>query len=387
MQTHIPLPKTIGRAQVMLASLKDAVIAADLNQRIDYLNPVAEYLTGWRYEEANGLPLQQIFQVISESNGKYIADLMQNNTDGFANDAILVSRDGTHRAIELSAAKLVDPQHTPSEVGIVVIFHDISRRRRLEYQLLQQTEALMAAKEAAESANRAKSEFLAKISHELRTPLNAIIGYSELLGEEAKTGNVSSLIHDLERIHSSGRYLLTLVEDLLDFSKLNAGQMALLHKCIDFEKLCLDIKAMMAPLLIPRNNQLHIQIGCQPLPNSFYSDPVRLQQILFNLLINANKFTYDGTITLYIDYLADQQQLVFQVIDTGKGIPKEALPDLFQPFYQVEPGLIAKQPGGAGLGLAICKSLCQLMGGNIEVRSVLGQGSVFQVKLPLIRHP
>lgn len=376
-----PLLKTIGRAQATLASLKNAVISTDVDRRIDYLNAVAEQLTGWQHDEAQGLPLQQVFQVINESNGKSIADMMQNNIDGFANDAILISRDGTQRAIELSAAKIMDTQQGQPDGGMVVIFHDISRRRQLEHQLLQQAEDLMIAKEIAETANRVKSEFLAKISHELRTPLNAIIGYSELLEEEAKTGELSSLIFDLEKIQLSGRYLLTLVEDLLDFSKLNAGQIALRNEVINFKSLCFEIESMIVPLLVQSNNQL--RLNCKNLPVAFWADPVRLRQILFNLLTNANKFTKNGLITLQANYNLEHQTMTFAISDTGKGIAAEHLPHLFKPFYQVEHSPTSKQ-GGAGLGLAICKNLCQLMGGGIEVDSAEGQGSTFIVQLPLM---
>ena len=252
--------------------------------------------------------------------------------------------------------------------------NEIAERKIIERDLL-------AAKEAAEAASRAKSMFLANMSHELRTPLNAIIGYSELLQEEAGATAHKALIPDLVRIHGSGKHLLRLIGDVLDLSKIDAG-----HMSVDLEDVTvgslLDDVAGTAELLAHKNHN-RFQIICADRDAVMYVDPLRFRQSLLNLLANAAKFTEHGQVSLRVQRGVKQGQEGFDwtVADTGIGIPPGQIDKLFKSFSQVD-GSNARNYGGTGLGLAISQRLCQMMGGEITVESELGRGSRFSIHLP-----
>jgi signal transduction histidine kinase/DNA-binding response OmpR family regulator len=241
---------------------------------------------------------------------------------------------------------------------------------------------LTVAKEAAEQANRTKSAFLANMSHELRTPLNAIIGYSEMLQEEAEErAQAAMFVPDLQKIHTAGKHLLALINDVLDLSKIEAGKMELYLESFDLRALVKDVESTITPLV--EKNQNVIEVRCPDDVGVMYADVTRVRQVLFNLLSNAGKFTERGRVILEVEAgsVADEDSVFFKVSDSGIGISPEQQARLFQAFTQADTSTSRKY-GGTGLGLVISQRFCQMMGGDIGVESELGRGSTFTVRLP-----
>ena len=248
----------------------------------------------------------------------------------------------------------------------------------LERRVAERTAELAVAKERAETADRFKSAFLATMSHELRTPLNSIIGFTGILIQELPGPLNAEQRKQLEMVRESSRHLLALITDVLDISKIEAGQLVVHGEPFDLRASIMKVLGIVKPLAEKRH--LTLQADLAAATGSLFSDPRRIEQILLNLLTNAIKFTEEGTVTLGVE--KDEASVRFSVADTGIGINPENLNKLFQPFQQVDSGL-TRQHEGTGLGLAICQRLAGLLGGKIEVTSALGKGSVFTLTLPL----
>jgi signal transduction histidine kinase len=248
-------------------------------------------------------------------------------------------------------------------------------------------ERLRKAMEEAERSNRQKSVFLAKMSHQLRTPLNAVIGYSEMLLEDAKE-NEDEQIADLQRINSAGKHLLSLVTDVLDMSKIESNKTDLTIQPFHLNDFIDDVVATGRSLVISNGNEFIVER--EPGLGIVISDETRLRQAVLNLLSNAGKFTKNGRIMLSAGRQADHGDdwIVLAVSDTGIGISQENLQKLFKDFNQADPSTASKY-GGTGLGLALSRHFCRMMGGNIDVQSELGRGSRFTIRIPayLEQHP
>jgi signal transduction histidine kinase len=260
------------------------------------------------------------------------------------------------------------------ELGtLAAAFNDMASRLREALQ--HEAEA----RQAAEKANQAKSSFLANMSHELRTPLNAILGYAEMLAEEAEDLGQRNFLPDLQRIRSAGTHLLTLINEVLDLSKIEAGKMTVLVEPIDVPELASEVIATVGPLAQKNDNRLQLEVGGDP--GLLHADATKLRQALYNLLSNASKFTSAGVITLRAWEDAARELFHFEVADTGIGMTETQLSRIFDEFTQAEL-TTSKKYGGTGLGLSISRKFARLMGGDLTASSRPGKGSTFHLVLP-----
>ena len=253
----------------------------------------------------------------------------------------------------------------------------------LEHTVAQRTEELKHAMEAAEGANRAKSGFLANMSHELRTPMNAIIGYSEMLMEDAEEEGNQAAADDLAKIHSAGRHLLSLINDVLDISKIEAGKMDLYLETFEIAALVEGVVSTIDALIKTNDNRLTVEVD--PSLGSMHADATKVRQALFNLLSNAAKFTHAGEIRLRVEgeEVDGERWIQMSVSDSGIGIPPEKIDHVFEEFSQADDST-TRDYGGTGLGLSISRRFCQMMNGDISVTSVVGEGSRFEIRLPAL---
>jgi two-component system, sensor histidine kinase and response regulator len=267
--------------------------------------------------------------------------------------------------------------------------HEVRTRQEAEDEARNTTAAMSAVvaelrvtQRQAETATRAKSEFLASMSHELRTPLNAIILYSELLQEEAKDGAGDGSIPDLQRIQFAGKHLLGLINGILDLSKIEAGKMGLELERFGVQPM-IDELADSVGSLVQKNRNV-LTVHCSADAGTMHGDLTKTRQILLNLLSNAAKFTTEGSIRIDVQriVLGGDAHIEFRVTDTGVGMTDEQTRIVFEPFTQADVTTTRKY-GGTGLGLAIVSRFCELMGGTISVDSRLGEGSRFVVRLPV----
>jgi PAS domain S-box-containing protein len=341
-----------------------AIVSLDLDGRITSFNPAFERLFGYTREEAVGQQIDDLLntpETLAEAQAYTVNAAGGEATVGIGRRR---RRDGSFLDVELAGV----PVEVDGELqGLLALYHDVT--------------ALLEARREAETANRTKSQFLANMSHELRTPLNAIIGYSEMLMEEAGDVGDEDYLPDLTRIHTAGRHLLGLINDILDLSKIESGRMELYLETFDVVALLDEVATTVQPLVRRNGNRLEVRID--PAAGMMRADQVKIRQVLFNLLSNACKFTESGVITLEAERTAGPEGdgFTFRVRDTGIGMTPTQLAKLFQPFTQADAST-TKKYGGTGLGLVITRRFCEMLGGSVEVESDEGRGTTFIVRLP-----
>ncbi|EIJ44304.1 signal transduction histidine kinase [Beggiatoa alba B18LD] len=252
---------------------------------------------------------------------------------------------------------------------------EIQERLRIEAELMHAKESADTARIVAEMANRAKSSFLAKMSHELLTPLNAILGYSYLVQKDLIECSHIELAEEVKEIQLAGEHLLRLVSDILDVSKIETATLELKPSAFVIYDLITEVVNLIQPTL----GEKQLMVRCNNKTGMMFADITRVRQILQHLLSNAVKFTQQGKITLAVRIKAES--VFLQVRDTGIGIPRDKLLSIFEAFNQVD-NSYTRRYEGSGIGLTLCKQLCQAMNGNIHVKSVLDKGSIFTVQLP-----
>ena len=340
-----------------------AIVSLGLDHEIVSCNPAFERLFGYSSEEAVGRQLDDLISTAdtrSEAEA-YTREALEHAVHGIGRRR---RKDGAFVDVEILGVPVaVDGER----LGLMALYHDITE--------------LLEARREAEAANSAKSQFLANMSHELRTPLNAIIGYSEMLQEEVEDLGQTELVPDLGKIHTAGRHLLALINDVLDLSKIEAGKMELFLEEFEVQAMIDEVATTARPLIDKNSN--HLEVHCAPEVGEMRGDLTKVRQMLLNLLSNASKFTSSGRIDLEVARERDNgdETLVFRVRDTGIGMTPEQQQRVFEAFSQAEAST-SRKFGGTGLGLAISKRFCEMMGGGIELESEPGKGSTFTIRLP-----
>jgi protein-histidine pros-kinase len=369
--------------RLVVEAAPNALILADREGRIAMVNAQTEKLFGYPRAELLAQPLEILvperFRAAHPGlRTDYVAH-PDARAMGAGRDLFGRRKDGSEVPIEIGLNPLVTGEGTLVLASII----DITERKR-EEDLLRRTNAEMqAATEKAQAADRLKSVFLAVMSHELRTPLNSIIGFTGILLQGLAGSLNPEQTKQLGMVQSSARHLLTLINDILDISKIEAGEIKVVHEPFDLRASIGKIAGIVQPLAEQKGLMLNTEVA--PEIDMLTSDRRRVEQVLLNLLNNAVKFTDHGGVTLRADVVAPPSgpAVSVRVIDTGSGIKPENMDKLFKPFQQVNSGL-ARSHEGTGLGLAICKRLIILLGGEIGVRSEWGEGSTFEFMLPLL---
>jgi protein-histidine pros-kinase len=359
-----------ARFESLLEAAPDAIVVADEQGTITVANHRATDLFGYSTDELIGQPVEML---VPHQNREHHPQLRSGYVGhpavrpmGAGLQLWAVRKDGSRFPVDIS----LSPLETPSGILVSAAVRDITERLAAE-------EALRAAKEEAEQANLAKSEFLSRMSHELRTPLTAILGFTELL----QLGGMPSDQRDLfvDRTHRAGQHLLGLINDILDISRVDTGSLVMSIEPVDAALLIEEATGLIAPMAQSRR----IVIANSVEDAMVMADVGRLRQVLLNLLSNAVKYNRESGAITVSSRLADDFVSI-TVSDTGPGIAEKDLPRLFQPFERL--GVQTGEIEGTGIGLAICRGLVDMMGGTIEVTSGIGEGTRFTVRLPAAEH-
>lgn len=397
----------LRRLATVVSDSNDAVILHDFEGKILAWNRGAKETYGYTETEALG---KNVREIVVDADREAALTLIQRIKQGDIVKSFelrRVTKDGRILNVWLTTTLLTDERG--KAVAIATTERDITERKRaeeevrelnttLEQRVTERTAELVVAKDRAEEADRLKSTFLATMSHELRTPLNSIIGFTGIILQELAGPLNAEQRKQLEMVRDSGRHLLALINDVLDISKIEAGQLEVRSKPFDLRASIENVAGIVHPLAVKKG--LDLQVELAPDIGTFVSDARRVEQVLLNLLNNAIKFTERGKVTLTAEIApgalsapnslpapqnpATRQAGVLRisVADTGIGIKPEDFTKLFLPFRQIDSGL-TRQHEGTGLGLAICRRLADLLGGEIHATSEWGKGSVFTFTLPM----
>jgi len=381
------LERLSRQTQLILECAGEGIFGLNIEGETILVNPAAIQMLGYKVDELMGHNQHQIVHHSKKDRTPYPTEECPINAalhDGktyHRDDEVFWRKDGTCFAVEYMTTPIIEQEKI---IGAVVTFRDITERKQAEAALLEAKNTAENARTIAEAANIAKSQFLANMSHELRTPLNAIIGYSEMLREEAEDLDLSDFIPDLHRVHSAGKHLLGLINDVLDLSKIEAGKMELHLESFDLATVFKDIISTIQPLMEKKNNTLTVINDYDNL-GKIHADMTKLRQILLNLLGNAAKFTENNLISIEVSRQTkdNEEWIHFCVADDGIGMTPGQQKKLFQPFTQADASTTRKY-GGTGLGLTITKEFTEMMGGSINVISEFGHGSMFIIQLPTV---
>ena len=359
---------------VTLASIGDCVIVTDKIGRITFMNSVAENLTGWTFNDARLRPVSDVFKIVNEFTRKPVEDPVAKvlNTGvivGLANHTLLIRKDSTEVPIDDSGAPIRDADGTMR--GVVLIFRDFSEHKEHERKLNE-------AKNAAETANKAKDQFLAMLSHELRTPLTPVLATLNLW--EASDELSPALHADAQMLRRSVELEARIIDDLLDLTRIAKGMLSFSPEDTDVHELIEYLVGMCHSEF--RGKELAVSLQLNAEMHHVYTDAGRLQQVLWNVMKNSAKFTESGGKISINTSNDDKRNIVINVVDTGIGMAPETLSRLFTPFEQGEQ-LISRRYGGLGLGMAISSALVELLGGSLTAFSEgLGTGSTFTIAFP-----
>jgi PAS domain S-box-containing protein len=348
-----------------------------VNERGDIAmaNPCVAQLFGYEVDELVGLPVEAL--VPPEARSRHYVKRYEAQTTRVVGSmeqgrrVMAHRKDGTRIPVQISLSG-IEGMGEP-----VVLAAVLDQRQQCAFE-----KGLEDARVLAEEANQAKSQFLANMSHEIRTPLTAILGFADLLREEGSSEE--QRVQTIDIIKNAGAHLLTVINDILDLSKIEAGKMTLERIDTPFLRVVREVDSLMRPRALGKGVGLRATLG-SPVPERIVSDPTRLRQILMNLVGNAVKFTEAGGVTLSAraEARAGQARLIIDVEDTGPGMTPEQADCLFHPFGQAD-ATVTRKHGGTGLGLTICGRLAGLMGGTVTLaRTAPGKGSCFRVDLPL----
>ena len=376
-EAQLQLKQSEAHKSAVLKAALDCIISIDRNGRIIEFNPAAEATLGWTRDEVIGHRMSEFF-IPEEHRADHDAGLLRFLETGKANvlgkrlELPAITKSGETILTEAAITQTIGLDGRPMFTGFL---RDITEQKAAQ-------NALRVAKEEAEAASSAKSDFLASMSHELRTPLHVIAGISELARERKANAEFTEL---LSVIDSSTRSLLRLIDDLLDISRIEAGQLPIQSENVDLSALLEDLHSMFSYRAGEKNLELEWRVS-EAVPKLVRTDPARLRQILVNLLSNAIKFTETGRVTLRVEVHGEDRAPTLRLIvrDTGQGFDITQRDKLFERFEQLgreDQGL--REAGGVGLGLAISHGLAELMGGTLSADSEIGRGSEFALDLPI----
>lgn len=390
------------RYGAILETAVDAVVTIDKKGIIKSFNPAAQRMFGYRGGEVVGenvsILMPSPYREAHDGYLKHYLDTGMKKVIGLGREAVAQRKDGSTFSIELSVSEVAlgdrrlftgivrnISDRKLAEARIQDYVHQLEdAQQTLEAQarlLEDHAVSLSEAKELAETANQAKSSFLANMSHEIRTPMTSILGYAELMREQSEDAETQQA---LEIIQRNGEYLIEIVNDVLDISKIEAGRMEMRRETLSTETLIRDILSLVQVRAEAKGIQLTATFETH-VPDRFVSDRVRFRQILINLLGNAIKFTEQGGVELRVRHVqrpGEGSRLEFAIVDTGIGIDSEHYDRLFQPFNQADEST-SRRFGGTGLGLTISHRLAEMLGGRITVQSEMGVGSTFRLCLPI----
>ena len=368
------LRKSLYKRDKLFSHSQDMLGICALNGRFLQFNPAWSRIMGYSKQQLRSKPFMELLMQETER-------MRFNRVFRLLQESRLMSASIETRCLGIDKKEhwlLWSMDVDPKEGCIYITARDISDYKRAE-EISRLNTQLQEARDEAIQANQTKSRFLANMSHELRTPLNAIIGYSELLAEEADDLNIQSFVTDLSKIQGAGKHLLSLIDDLLDLSKIEEEKFDLHYEEIKLKTFLHELFHSVQPQASKNNNLLLMRLS--PNIGTIQLDSKRLKQILLNLLSNACKFTQDGKVILEAERPSQKDGLSISIRDTGIGMNSEQLQKIFEPFVQAKSST-QKLYGGTGLGLTISRKFCHMMGGKIKVESQMGHGSCFSVHFP-----